>query len=201
MKIPIFPGKYHQNGWFSTAMLVSGRVLKRCKMKYLDLPDMKNFCLKWLVFWLKFGTNFTHKRKIQVYISKLPGYRTTILFGFGFSHFVCLEIEVFRPLFAVEIIMKRKLPRDFSAVIFRHRIDLKVQFPQVSVPRSVHRQKLRVEAIVRSSKAKTPWNLTYPKMTPYLQPEIHLEKAHHFWWKVSGVYQKKHWFPIWVFPF
>ena len=50
----------------------------------------------------------------------------------------------------------------FLAVIFRHRIDLKAQFPQVSVPRSVHRQKLRVEAIVRSSKAKTPWNLTYP---------------------------------------
>ena len=27
MKIPIFPGKYHQNGGFSWAMLVSGRVL------------------------------------------------------------------------------------------------------------------------------------------------------------------------------
>ena len=26
MKIPIFPGKYHQNGGFSMAMLVSGRV-------------------------------------------------------------------------------------------------------------------------------------------------------------------------------
>ncbi len=28
MKIPIFPGKYHQNGGFSMAMLVSGRVGK-----------------------------------------------------------------------------------------------------------------------------------------------------------------------------
>ena len=27
MKIPIFPGKYHQNGGFSMAMLVSGRVM------------------------------------------------------------------------------------------------------------------------------------------------------------------------------
>jgi len=27
MKIPIFPEKYHQNGGFSMAMLVSGRVL------------------------------------------------------------------------------------------------------------------------------------------------------------------------------
>ena len=27
MKIPIFPGKYYQNGGFSMAMLVSGRVL------------------------------------------------------------------------------------------------------------------------------------------------------------------------------
>jgi len=26
MKIPIFPGKYHQNGGFSMAMFVSGRV-------------------------------------------------------------------------------------------------------------------------------------------------------------------------------
>ncbi len=26
MKIPIFPGKYHQNGGFSMTMLVSGRV-------------------------------------------------------------------------------------------------------------------------------------------------------------------------------
>ena len=30
MKIPIFPGKYHQNGGFSMAMLVSGRVLVMC---------------------------------------------------------------------------------------------------------------------------------------------------------------------------
>ncbi len=27
MKIPIIPGKYHQNGGFSMAMLVSGRVV------------------------------------------------------------------------------------------------------------------------------------------------------------------------------
>ena len=26
-KIPMFPGKYHQNGGFSMAMLVSGRVM------------------------------------------------------------------------------------------------------------------------------------------------------------------------------
>ena len=29
MKIPIFPGKYHQNGGFSMAMLVSGRAIRK----------------------------------------------------------------------------------------------------------------------------------------------------------------------------
>ena len=33
---PIFPGKYHQNGGFSMAMLVSGSVTFRCKQKKTD---------------------------------------------------------------------------------------------------------------------------------------------------------------------
>ena len=46
MKIPLFPGKYHQNGGFSVAMLVSGRVNI---FSYIHLPyqtrcdDMAHF--------------------------------------------------------------------------------------------------------------------------------------------------------------
>ena len=37
-------------------------------LSYLDLLDMKNFCQNWWLFLVNFGTNFTHKRKIQVYL-------------------------------------------------------------------------------------------------------------------------------------
>ena len=48
MKIPMYPGKYHQNGGFSMAMLVYRRVISlpcgglslnmRCKLWLLDIP-------------------------------------------------------------------------------------------------------------------------------------------------------------------
>ena len=41
MKIPIFPGKYHQNGGFLWAMLVSGRVSLSCDFVVPIKGDLK----------------------------------------------------------------------------------------------------------------------------------------------------------------
>ena len=52
MKIPIFPGKYHQNGGFSWAMLVYRRVV--------DFPgcNFEAFFLHLLSKEIRFGWNF-----------------------------------------------------------------------------------------------------------------------------------------------
>ena len=64
MKITIFPGKYHQNGGFSMAMLVSGRV-KRWK-NYFEpapivhdrgkkVPKQKHHCISLIPMWMLTG--------------------------------------------------------------------------------------------------------------------------------------------------